>query len=179
MCSHFLLDSGIGRARPLLESSSEMVRVPCLAFVSSRARGRRLGQRFRFGGAGASYGDSSARADRNRWPRGGYPACARSEFWLGNFGLAGWCSLSVGVWQPMARRIRCAVSMRLAWRDRRSAWATAAITGKQGDCRPAALAYALPIKSPTPKERLRVSNWNVQRLLSPCEGNVLGLPTAR
>ena len=58
-----------------------------------------------------------------------YPACARSEFWLGNFGLAGWCSLSVGVWQPMARRIRCAVSMRLAWRDRRSAWATAALTG--------------------------------------------------
>ena len=46
-------------------------RVPCLGFVSSRARGRRLGKRFRFGGAGASYGDFSARADRNRRPRGG------------------------------------------------------------------------------------------------------------
>ena len=35
---------------------------------------------------------------------------------------------------------------------------------KQGDCYPIALAEALSLKSPIPKERLRVSNWIVQRL---------------
>jgi hypothetical protein len=30
-----------------------------------------------------------------------------------------------------------------------------------------------------PKERLRVSNWIVRRLLSDCEGKVLGLPIAK
>jgi hypothetical protein len=35
------------------------------------------------------------------------------------------------------------------------------------------------MKSPIPKERLRVSDWIVQRLLSDCEGKMLGLPTAR
>ncbi len=62
-------------------------RVPCLGFVSPRTRGRPLGQRFRFGGAGASYGDSSARADRNRWPRGGCGVCALWHFRLGDRAL--------------------------------------------------------------------------------------------
>ena len=35
------------------------------------------------------------------------------------------------------------------------------------------------MKSPIPKERLRVSNWIVQKLLPNCEGKMLGLPTAR
>jgi hypothetical protein len=36
----------------------------------------------------------------------------------------------------------------------------------------------LSMKSPIPKERLRVSNWIAPRLLSDCEGKVLGLPIA-
>ena len=52
-CARTLLDFGIGRARPLLESARKGSRVTPLLRVSSRARGRRLGQRFRSGGAGA------------------------------------------------------------------------------------------------------------------------------
>ncbi len=44
---------GIGRARPLLESAQKGGRVTPLLRVSSCARRRRLGQRFRSGGAGA------------------------------------------------------------------------------------------------------------------------------
>ena len=61
--------------------------LPCLASFPRAREGGRLGQRFRFGGAGASYGDSSARADRNRWPRGGCGVCA-----LWHFRLARSCS---------------------------------------------------------------------------------------
>ena len=51
--------------------------------VSSRARGRPRGQRFRSGGAGAELsGRAAARPDRNRWPRGSV-ACVRS-------GISGW-----------------------------------------------------------------------------------------
>jgi hypothetical protein len=46
------------------------IRVPLWFLVSSCARGRRLGRRFRSGGAGA-IGSAAARPDRNRWPRGG------------------------------------------------------------------------------------------------------------
>ena len=56
--ARILLDFGIDRARPLRDHSlislSERGRVSFLRSVSSRARGRPLGQRFRSGGAGAS-----------------------------------------------------------------------------------------------------------------------------
>ena len=55
-------------------------RVTLLLRVSSCARGRRRGQRFRSGGAGAQLWDCSARADRIRWPRGGCGGCALWHF---------------------------------------------------------------------------------------------------
>ena len=57
--------------------------------VSSCARGRRLGQRFRSAAPARSYGDCSARADRIRWPRGGCGVCALWHFRLGDRLLIG------------------------------------------------------------------------------------------
>ena len=51
--------------------------------------------------AARSYGDCSARADRNRWPRGRL----RRAFSLG-FQAGAIESLSVGAWLPTPRRIR-------------------------------------------------------------------------
>jgi hypothetical protein len=51
------------------ESARKEGRVTHFVVVSSRARGRRLGQRIRSAAPARSYGDCSARADRNRWLR--------------------------------------------------------------------------------------------------------------
>ena len=63
------------------------VRVLPLRAVSSCARGRRLGQGFDPAVPARSCGDSSARADRNRWPRGGCGVCALWHFRLGDRAL--------------------------------------------------------------------------------------------
>ena len=57
-------------------------RVNFVMVVSSRARGRRVGRRFRSAAPARSYGVCSARADRNRWLRMAV-ACVRS-------GISGW-----------------------------------------------------------------------------------------
>ena len=72
------------------ESARKGVRVNFVMVVSSRARGRRLGQRFRSAAPARSYGDCSARADRNRWPRGGCGVCALWHFRLGDRALDSW-----------------------------------------------------------------------------------------
>ena len=56
----------------------------------SRARGRRLGRRFRSAAPARSYGVCSARADRNRWLRGGCGVCALWHFRLGDRALDPW-----------------------------------------------------------------------------------------
>ena len=89
-----MLDFGIGRARPLLESARQGVRVNCL-LVAALARAReRLGRRFRSAAPARSYGsaggDCSARADRKRWPRGGCGVCALWHFRLGDRALDPW-----------------------------------------------------------------------------------------
>ena len=55
--------------RERIETADRGVRVLPLRPVSSCARGRRLGQGFDPAVPARSCGDSSARADRNRWPR--------------------------------------------------------------------------------------------------------------
>ena len=99
-----------------------------------------------------SYGDCSARADRNRWPRGGCGVCALWHFRLGDRAIDRLALRSPNGARPMKEN---------------------KATGNQSPW----LKRCFP-KSPNSNERLRVSNWIVQRLLSDCEGKVLGLQTA-
>ena len=80
-CARTLLDFGIGRARPLLELLGKGPR-STFAPVSSCARGRRLGQRFRSGGAGAQLWGLFG-ASRSKPLAEGSVACVRS-------GISGW-----------------------------------------------------------------------------------------
>ena len=89
-CARTLLDFGIGRARPLLESARK--RGPRYTFaarflVRVRAAPRPAG--FDPAAPARSYGDCSARADRNRWQRGGCGGCALWHFRLGGRALIG------------------------------------------------------------------------------------------
>ena len=89
-CARTLLDFGIGRARPLFEFARK--RWPRSTFAPRflvRARAA-LGQRFDPAAPARSYGDCSARADRNRWPRGGCGVCALWHFRLGDRALDPW-----------------------------------------------------------------------------------------
>ena len=98
-CARTLLDFAIGRARPLLKSSSE--RVPRSAsdgrfLAHARAAPRpAVSSRRRRRGA---IGSAAARPDRKRWPRGSV-ACVRS-------GISGWVIglLIVGVRAPNGAR---------------------------------------------------------------------------
>ena len=94
------------------ESARKGVRVNCVMVDSSRARGRRLGQRFRSAAPARSYGDCSARADRNRWPRGGCGVCALWHFQLGDRLLIGGVRAPNGA-RPISGR-RCWPTARLA-----------------------------------------------------------------
>jgi hypothetical protein len=67
-------------------------RVNFVMVVSSRARGRRLGRRFRSAAPARSYGVCSARADRKRWLRIGCGVCALWHFRLGDRLLIGGCA---------------------------------------------------------------------------------------
>ena len=87
-CARTLLDFGIGRARPLLEFCSE--KVAALPFGAAFPRAREGGASasgFDPAAPARSYGDCSARADRNRWPRGGCGVCALWHFRLGDRAL--------------------------------------------------------------------------------------------
>ncbi len=90
-CARTLLDFGIGRARPLLESALKGGRVTTVAarfLARARAAPRpavSIRRRRR-----AAIGDCSARADRNRWPRGGCGVCALWHFRLGDRALDPW-----------------------------------------------------------------------------------------
>ena len=86
-CARTLLDFGIGRARPLLESARKGSRVTlCCAFPRAREGGASASG-FDPAAPARSYGDCSARADRNRWPRGGCGVCALWHFRLGDRAL--------------------------------------------------------------------------------------------
>ena len=86
-CARTLLDFGIGRARPLLESARKGGRVtPLRAFPRAREGGASASG-FDPAAPARSYGDCSARADRNRWPRGGCGVCALWHFRLGDRAL--------------------------------------------------------------------------------------------
>ena len=110
-CARTLLDFGIGRARPLLESARKGGRVNlCCAFPRAREGGASASG-FDPAAPARSYGDCSARADRNRWPRGGCGVCALWHFRLGDRALDRWAcgrrtargqSWSPGCW-PTAR----------------------------------------------------------------------------
>ena len=123
-----------------------MCRVSPWMRVSSHARGRRLSQRFRSAAPARSYGDCSARADRNRRPRVVSPLCALSQIsgWRdrGLYPLARGCRaprrimpepwtgrLPISVW-----RIRLAAAAELWGQRRRRRAGNTAVRGVSAVC---------------------------------------------
>ena len=89
-CARTLLDFGIGRARPLLESARKGAALHLCAPFPRAREGGASASGFDPAAPARSYGDFSARADRNRWPRGGCGVCALWHFRLGDRALDPW-----------------------------------------------------------------------------------------
>ena len=84
------LNVGIGRPPPSIPCSEKVWPLTILSAFLARAReGHPSASGFDPAAPAPSYGDCSARGDRNRWPRGGCGVCALWHFTLGDRALIG------------------------------------------------------------------------------------------